>query len=220
MSAPSRRRTGLALLTLPIGLGIVAFTILPGAATPAVNSTSTLLARGTDRSTGTLALQRDTDVVVVMNTFAAATATTAPGSSGWHSHLGGVIVVVAQGELTLYRSVGSRCDATTYTAGQSFVERPNDVQDGVSEHRHHRDDRVRHLPRRSCRRLAEDRRSDRSRHLPRRLRIGCAGSHRSKGATVGSGTRLIEPDRVPPPRARRRGTSWHARARAHGRPRR
>ena len=132
MSVPSRRRAGLALLTLAIGLGIVAVTILPGGATSAVNSTSTPLARGTDQSNGTLALKRGTDVVVVMNTFAAATATTPAGSSGWHSHPGGAIVVVAQGEITIYRSVGSVCDATTYTAGQSFVERPNDVQDGVN----------------------------------------------------------------------------------------
>ena len=33
MPAPSRRRAGLALLTLAMGLGIVAVTILPGAAT-------------------------------------------------------------------------------------------------------------------------------------------------------------------------------------------
>jgi quercetin dioxygenase-like cupin family protein len=86
---------------------------------------------GNRPSNGTLALQRGTDVVVAMNTFAAATATTPPGSSGWHSHPGGAIVVVTQGEITLYRSVGGHCDATTYTAGQ-FVERPNDVQDGVN----------------------------------------------------------------------------------------
>jgi quercetin dioxygenase-like cupin family protein len=132
MAAPTRRGVGLALLTLAIGLAIVAVTILPGAATPAVNSTSTVLARGTDQSNGTLTLQRGTDVVTVMNTFAAATATTAAGSSGWHSHPGGAIVVVAQGEITIYRSVGSQCDATTYTAGQSFLERPADVQDGVN----------------------------------------------------------------------------------------
>jgi quercetin dioxygenase-like cupin family protein len=132
MAAPSRRGVGLALLTVAIGLAIVASTILPGAATPAVNSASFPLARGTDQSNGTLALPRGTDVVVVMNTFAAATETTPPGSSGWHSHPGGAIVVVTQGEITLYRSVGGHCDATTYTAGQSFVERPNDVQDGVN----------------------------------------------------------------------------------------
>ena len=132
MAARTKRGVGLALLTLAIGLGIVAVTILPGGATPAVNSTSTPLARGTDQSNGTLALKRGTDVVVVMNTFAAATATTPGGSSGWHSHPGGAIVVVAQGEITIYRSVGSVCDAKTYTAGQSFVERPNDVQDGVN----------------------------------------------------------------------------------------
>jgi quercetin dioxygenase-like cupin family protein len=132
MKKPSRRTVGLALVTVAIGLTIVAVTVLPGGATLPVNSTSTILARGTDQSFGTLALQEGTDVVVAMNTFAPATATTAAGSSGWHSHPGGAIVVVAQGELTLYRSVGGKCDATTYTAGQSFLERPNDVQDGVN----------------------------------------------------------------------------------------
>src|SRR5207247_5380245 len=83
MAAPTRRVVGLALLTWAIGLAIVAVTILPGAATPAVNLTSTTLARGTDQSNGTLTFQRGTDVVVAMNTFAAATATTPPGSSGW-----------------------------------------------------------------------------------------------------------------------------------------
>lgn len=82
MAAPARRGVGLALLTLAIGLGIVAVTIFPGGATLPVNTTSTPLARGTDQSNGTLALQRGTDVVVVMNTFAAATATTPAGSSG------------------------------------------------------------------------------------------------------------------------------------------
>jgi hypothetical protein len=83
---PSRRGVGLALVTVAIGLTIVALTVLPGGATPAVNSTSTVLARGTDQSNGTLALQRGTDGVVAMNTFAPATATTPAGSSGWHSH--------------------------------------------------------------------------------------------------------------------------------------
>ena len=54
------------------------------------------------------------------------------GYSGWHSHPGGAIVLVQQGEITTYRSVGGHCDITTYTAGQSFIERPSDVLNAVN----------------------------------------------------------------------------------------
>ena len=49
------------------------------------------------------------------------------GSSGWHSHPGGAIVVVQQGSITVHRSVGSKCQTTTYSAGQAFIERPGEV---------------------------------------------------------------------------------------------
>ena len=65
-------------------------------------------------------------MVVAVNTFEVG------GSSGWHMHPGGAIVVVQQGEITLYHSVGNHCDSTRYTQGQSFVERPSDVQNGVN----------------------------------------------------------------------------------------
>jgi quercetin dioxygenase-like cupin family protein len=51
------------------------------------------------------------------------------GSSGWHSHPGGAIIVVKQGSLTVYSPVGSKCETTTYTAGQAFIERPGEVDD-------------------------------------------------------------------------------------------
>ena len=54
------------------------------------------------------------------------------GSSGWHSHPGGAIVVVQQGSLTVYESVGGRCEITTYTAGQAFVERPGEVDQVIN----------------------------------------------------------------------------------------
>jgi quercetin dioxygenase-like cupin family protein len=54
------------------------------------------------------------------------------GSSGWHSHPGGAVVVVKAGNLTVYRSVGSVCDATDYTGGQAFIERPGEVDDVVN----------------------------------------------------------------------------------------
>lgn len=114
------------LLTLAVAALLAVATAVTGLATTGVSVTSTTLARGQDLSTGTLVLKWGTDTVVAQNVFAPG------GSSGWHSHPGGAIVVIASGQLTLYRSVGGLCDATTYTAGQSFLERPSDVQNGVN----------------------------------------------------------------------------------------
>ena len=47
------------------------------------------------------------------------------GSSGWHSHPGGAIVVIQTGQVTTYQSFGNHCVINTYTHGQSFIERPN-----------------------------------------------------------------------------------------------
>ncbi len=126
MKQPTKRRLGLALMTVGLAGVLAAVTMLPGSATPGINSTSTILTRGTNQSAGTLPLMKGTDMVVALNTFEVG------GSSGWHSHPGGAIVTIQQGELTLYRSVGQHCDATRYTAGQSFIERPTDVQNGVN----------------------------------------------------------------------------------------
>ncbi len=108
-----------------VGL-LVAVNAVPGGATSSSGQTSTTLARGTDQSALSLPLRQGTDIVVAQNTFAPG------GSSGWHSHPGGAIGVVAQGEITIYRRDGDHCQATRYSAGQSFVERPGDVLDGVN----------------------------------------------------------------------------------------
>ena len=49
--------------------------------------------------------------------------TLAPGgTTGWHSHPGPVVVVVASGALTFYSSDDPTCTGRTYTAGQAFVD--------------------------------------------------------------------------------------------------
>ena len=101
----------------------VAATVAPSWATPPSGLTNIPLARGTDTSHGTIPLQFGTDVAMAQITV------NPGGSSGWHSHPGGAIVVVKQGELTVYRSVGSQCQTTTYSAGQAFIERPGEVDD-------------------------------------------------------------------------------------------
>jgi len=100
---------------------ITAMTLSSGGATPPVGLTNTLLAQGTNTSNGTIPLQVGTSVVVAQITV------TPGGVSGWHSHPGGAIIVVQQGSLTVYASVGSTCETKTYTAGQAFVERPGEV---------------------------------------------------------------------------------------------
>jgi len=105
---------------------LVAASTLTGSATGGSNVSSVMLGRGTDQSDGTIPIRQGLDVVVVENTFAPG------GASGWHSHPGGAIIVLARGQLTVFRSVGNQCEVTTYTAGQTFIERPGDIQDTVN----------------------------------------------------------------------------------------
>src|SRR4029450_9519919 len=104
-------------ILLGVGLaGLVAvLTVVPGAATPPSGLTNVPLARGTNLSHGTIPLQFGTDVAMAQITV------NPGGSSGWHSHPGGAIIVVQTGTLTVYRSLGSQCQPTSYHAGQSLL---------------------------------------------------------------------------------------------------
>ena len=120
------RWVGLALVTAALTVAIGLATMGSSTATAPVNTTSSLLARGTDLSPGTIPIDQGTDVVVVTFVFAPS------GSTGWHLHPGGAIVIVKSGQITLYQSIGNHCDITTYVAGQAFIERPGDVHDAVN----------------------------------------------------------------------------------------
>jgi len=113
-------------VVLAVAVLLLVLTAAPGAATNPSGVTNTALARGTDVSVGTIPLQEGTDIVVAQIMIQPR------GSSGWHMHPGGAIAVVKQGEVTVYRAQGSQCEATTYTAGQAFIERPGEVHDAVS----------------------------------------------------------------------------------------
>ena len=108
-------------------------------ATPPVLLTNVLLGRGTDQSPGSLKLKQGTDIVMAKITVLPG------GSSGWHSHPGGAIIVIAQGDLTRYRpsfedangdegdrTNGSQCEITPFSAGQSFIELPGEVDQVVN----------------------------------------------------------------------------------------
>ena len=119
----TKRTIRWALLSVGLAGVVTAVTVAPGGATPPSGLTQVPLARGTDVSDGTIPLQVGTDVAMAQITVDPG------GSAGWHSHPGGAIVVVKQGSLTVYTSVGSQCQITTYSAGQAFIERPGEVDD-------------------------------------------------------------------------------------------
>jgi quercetin dioxygenase-like cupin family protein len=111
------------LLLGVLGAAVYGGTVL---ATPPSGLTQVPLARGTDVSNGTIPLQVGTDVAMAQITVVPG------GSSGWHSHPGGAIIVIKQGTLTVNRAIGSQCQTTTYSAGQAFIERPGEVDQVVN----------------------------------------------------------------------------------------
>jgi quercetin dioxygenase-like cupin family protein len=112
-----------ALLVVVVGVAVYVGNVL---ATPPSGLTNVPLARGTNVSNGTIPLQVGTDVAMAQITVVPG------GSSGWHSHPGGAIIVVKQGTLTVYRALGSQCQTSTYSAGQAFIERPGEVDQVVN----------------------------------------------------------------------------------------
>jgi quercetin dioxygenase-like cupin family protein len=118
-----KRTVRWALVSVGLAGVVAAAMVATGAATPPSGLVNVPLARGTDVSDGTLPLQIGTDVAMAQITVQPG------GSSGWHSHPGGAIIVVKTGELTVYRSIGSQCQSHTYSAGDMFIERPGEVDD-------------------------------------------------------------------------------------------
>src|SRR5262249_61392382 len=110
-----RRRSLLLLLVGVVGAAVSGGIALATQPSMLVN---VLLARGTDASPGTLPIQMGTDVVMAQITV------DPHGSSGWHSHPGGAIIVVKQGTPPVYRAIGNQGQSTTYGAGDAFTERP------------------------------------------------------------------------------------------------
>lgn len=144
MNIFTRRFIRLAVTTVGLAGVFVAMNTVPGSATPSVGFTSEPLGRGTNTSHASLALPQGLDIVTSRITL------THGGSSGWHSHPGGAIAIVQQGELTVYELAGKggdeqgqrdsqadeedgpHCVVTRYTHGQSFIERIGEVVDAVN----------------------------------------------------------------------------------------
>jgi quercetin dioxygenase-like cupin family protein len=121
------KRVGWAVVSVGLAGVIIAMTLGTSTATPPVGLTNLGLARATNTSDGTIPLKAGSDIAMAQITVGPG------GSSGWHSHPGGAIIVVQQGAATVYRSVDTQCQSTTYTAGQAFIERPGEVDQVINE---------------------------------------------------------------------------------------
>jgi len=117
------RITRSALFGVAIAGVVTVVTGAPSLATPPSGLTNVLLARGTDTSHESVRLRFGTDIAMSQITV------NPGGSSGWHSHPGGAIIIVKEGALTVYSAAGHRCRTTAYKAGQAFLERPGEVDD-------------------------------------------------------------------------------------------
>lgn len=115
-----------ALVIVGSAVVVMALSLSPGDATPPSGLANVPLALGTNASDGTIPLKGGTNVAMAQITVSPG------GSSGWHSHPGGAIVVVQQGSLTVYEAVGDRCEIARYSAGQAFVERPGEVDQVIN----------------------------------------------------------------------------------------
>lgn len=123
MNTRTRRAMRLAVMTVGFAGLFAVVNAIPGAATPVSPPGSFVgqrLAHG-HLSQGSLAVEPGLEIVVTRN------AVKPGGTSGWHSHPGGAIVVIQTGQVTTYRKAGeSGCAVNTYTAGQSFIEKPGE----------------------------------------------------------------------------------------------
>jgi quercetin dioxygenase-like cupin family protein len=111
-----------------VATALVASAVAVASADGGSGFTTVLIGRGqSDHSFG-IQQRKDNDVVTTQNTVAPG------GFSGWHSHPGIVVLIVQSGEITLYSEPvgGGGCSVHTYTAGQVFLEHPENEQNAVN----------------------------------------------------------------------------------------
>ena len=137
MSRPTRRtKWALALAAAVLGVGAYAGTVL---ATPSSGLTTTQLAKSRFADIDVRAIVNahthpadvwrsrvrthgPSDVYVVDNKLAAATAATPGGTTGWHSHPGPSLIEVVAGSVTNYEGDDPNCTPHVYPAGTGFVD--------------------------------------------------------------------------------------------------
>lgn len=106
--------TGVALATP--GAGAVGTVMARAGFAPTVDVVFRVKDDGDD-GTDAIHVRNAQDTVVQQITFSPG------GHTGWHSHPGPALVLVTQGELTLYSDDDPTCSGRTYSAGQAFIDR-------------------------------------------------------------------------------------------------
>ena len=119
-----KRAALLALLTAGLVVGVIAV----ASGTAPSGFTSVQIARGQSGHFFAVVQFKGNDVVTAQNNEDPG------GSTGWHSHPGLAVIVLQAGQVTLYSEPvgGGKCSVHTYSAGQVFLERPNDEENAVN----------------------------------------------------------------------------------------
>jgi quercetin dioxygenase-like cupin family protein len=102
--------------------------VVASATPPSSDFMSVVIGRGQAARSFEVNQRKGNDVAVNQITVQPA------GYSGWHSHPGITVVAVQSGQLTLSSEpiAGGRCRVHTYTAGQVFLEHPNNEYNAVN----------------------------------------------------------------------------------------
>lgn len=115
--------------SLGIALVIVSIVAMAGTALGTAGSGVTPVVIGSGRIDHAVGISQAAGQSTVIAEF-----TVAPGgTTGWHSHPGKTVVVVAEGEFTLYRDKDGTCQTRTYGPGDGFLEKRTSVHMGVNE---------------------------------------------------------------------------------------
>jgi quercetin dioxygenase-like cupin family protein len=117
-----------AALVVLLTAGLVVGVIAVASGSPGSGFTSVLIARGQSHHVFAVVQHKRKDIVTAQNNVDPG------GSTGWHSHPGLAVITVQAGQVTLYSEPvgGGKCRAHTYSAGQVFLERPNDEENAVN----------------------------------------------------------------------------------------
>ena len=123
IAAVNGRQLALAILVAAASAVAVA-----AALTPAVGVTGTILARASfvDQTDIKFKVKGQGQEVINVNnsgdTVMQKIVIAPGGHTGWHSHPGPVVVLIASGEMSFYDGDDPTCSVRTYLAGQAFVD--------------------------------------------------------------------------------------------------
>jgi len=119
-----KRAALVALLTAGLVVGVIAV----ATGSPGSGFTSMPIARAQSGHVFPVVQHEGNDVIVAQNHDDPG------GFTGWHSHPGLAVIALQAGQVTIYSEPvgGGRCSAQTYSAGQVFLERPNDEENIVN----------------------------------------------------------------------------------------